>query len=110
MQESFWLKPKRGNNAKHLILSFRSDFPSFIDIPGETARTQVIIITKEPAIINVLKVGMNRKLYRSSQNQECRNFKPGSFRLRKTKFSGLFPTKDMQTPAPSPQFRSGFHG
>ena len=37
VEEVLWKTYKRGNNAKSLILSFRSDIPTFIDISGETA-------------------------------------------------------------------------
>ena len=36
VEEAIWIKPKSGYTAKALILSFKSDIPNFIDIPGES--------------------------------------------------------------------------
>ena len=49
VKEAIWIEPKRGNNAKSLMLSFRSDIPNLIDIPQESIRTKVFEYMKRPS-------------------------------------------------------------
>ena len=72
VEEAIWMKPKRGNNAKPLILSFRRDVPAFIDVPGEAMRTRVSDYSKRPILcLNCLQYGHSRSVCRDSA--KCRN-------------------------------------
>ena len=61
VEEALWIKPKPDNNAKPLILSFRSDLPIFIDISGETAGTKLFeYIKRQLFCLNCLQFGRSR--------------------------------------------------
>ena len=47
VEEAVWIKSKNSSD-KPLILSFRTEVPNYIDIPGETIRTKVYEFKKLP--------------------------------------------------------------
>ena len=51
VEEATWIK-SRNNIALPLILSFQSEIPEFVDIPGERIRTRVYEYKKRPLLCN----------------------------------------------------------
>ena len=49
VEEAVWIKPKN-NLVKPLLLTFRTEMPEFIDIPGEKLRTKVQEYLKRPVV------------------------------------------------------------
>ena len=40
--EATWITPRRGNNAKPLLLTFPDELPQYLNIPGEMMMTKVL--------------------------------------------------------------------
>ena len=48
--EATWIKSKRANSAKPLLLTFPNELPLYLDIPGEMMRTKVLEYKQRPLI------------------------------------------------------------
>ena len=46
--EATWIKTKRNNNARPLLLTFCRELPQYIDVPGEIVRTKVFEYKQRP--------------------------------------------------------------
>merc|ERR1712212_1467924 len=72
VEEAIWIKPKRNSASKPLILSFRSELPAYLDIPGETIRTKVYEYKKFPThCSNCLEYGHPKRICRD--DKRCAN-------------------------------------
>ena len=66
VEEAIWIKPKQNSAAKPLILGFRSELPTYIDLPGESLRTKVYEYRKLPILCsNCLEYGHPKRVCRS---------------------------------------------
>ena len=46
--EATWIKPRNGNGAKPLLLTFPNELPQYLNIPGEMMMTKVIEYKRRP--------------------------------------------------------------
>ena len=73
VEEAIWIKPKSGYTAKALILSFKSDIPNFIDIPGESMIWKDLEYIKQLLVcLNCLQFGHSRSVCRDLVAIVCR--------------------------------------
>ena len=72
VEDPVWIKPQGNRLSKALLLSFRGDLPTFIDIPGEIMRTKVYEYKKKPLLCtNCLEYGHSHSICRGSA--KCMN-------------------------------------
>ena len=68
--EATWIKARNNNRAKPLLLTFCTDLPQYIDVPGELIRTKVYEYKQQPLMCKrCLKYGHGVK--HCEKEQRC---------------------------------------
>ena len=68
VEEAPWIKPRRNSSGKPLIISFRSDPPEYLNIPGEMCLTKVYEYVRTPMqCANCLEYGHPKRICQDTQ-------------------------------------------